>query len=154
MNLSALKHVYPFLQMQTIGNSVLGKELLAVRIGQGPKEVFYNASFHANEWITTPLLMKFLENYCISYVTNSDIYDYQSRNLFNTVSLYLVPMVNPDGVDLVTGAIAPQTAPYISTKQIARKFSRHSFSFWLESQYCWCGFKFAISCRLGASQGN
>lgn len=47
MNLTALKRVYPFLQIDSIGNSILGKELSIIRIGQGTKEVFYNASFHA-----------------------------------------------------------------------------------------------------------
>ena len=122
MNLGALKRIYPFLQIQSIGNSVLGKELFVVRIGRGSKEVFYNASFHANEWITSVVLMKFIENFCISYVTNSDIYGYQSRNLFDNVSLYLVPMVNPDGVDLVTGAIAPQSQAYSAAEQIAQNY--------------------------------
>lgn len=122
MNINALKIIYPFLQIDSIGKSVLGKELFVIRIGRGSKEIFYNASFHANEWITSVVLMKFIENYCISYVTNSDIYGYQSRNLFDTVSLYLVPMVNPDGVDLVTGAIASPSQAYLSAEQIAKNY--------------------------------
>ena len=47
MNISALKRVYPFLQIGSIGNSVMGKQIPYIRIGNGPKEVFYNASFHA-----------------------------------------------------------------------------------------------------------
>lgn len=123
MNLKALKKVYPFLEINPFGNSVLGKSLFSVRIGKGSKEMFYNASFHANEWITSVVLMKFIENFCISYVTNSDIYGYQSKNLFDTVSLYIVPMVNPDGVDLVTGSIDIQSKAYISAKQIANNYS-------------------------------
>lgn len=123
MNLKALKKVYPFLQIIPFGNSVLGKDLFSVRIGRGSKETFYNASFHANEWITSVVLMKFIENFCISYVTNSDIYGYQSKNLFDSVSLYLAPMVNPDGVDLVTGSINTKSKAYISAKQIANNYS-------------------------------
>ena len=122
MNLRALKRIYPFLQISSIGNSVLGKELSAIRIGRGPKQVFYSASFHANEWITSVLLMKFLENLCISYVTNSDIYGYNPSNILDHVTLYLVPMVNPDGVDLVTGAIAPGNSAYNVAQQIANAY--------------------------------
>ena len=67
----------------------------------GPKKVFYSASFHANEWITSVLLMKFIEDYANSYVENTSLYGYSIRNLFNSVSIFLMPMVNPDGVILI-----------------------------------------------------
>ena len=98
MNISSLKTLFPFIETGAIGNSVLGNSIPYIKIGSGPKEVFYNASFHANEWITTPVLMKFIEDYLLAYVNNRNIYGYSARNLFNQVSLYLVPMVNPDGV--------------------------------------------------------
>ncbi len=46
MNISSLKMIYPFLEISTIGTSVLGKNIQAIRFGNGPKEVFYSASIH------------------------------------------------------------------------------------------------------------
>ena len=46
MNISALKTIYPFLEISTIGTSVLGKNLQAIRFGNGPKEVFYSGAIH------------------------------------------------------------------------------------------------------------
>lgn len=122
MNLSALKTIYPFLEISLIGTSVLGKNIPVVKFGTGEKEIFYCASTHANEWITTPLLMKFLENLSKSYVNGRQIYGQDPRELFNDVSLYLVPMVNPDGVDLVTGLISPNSRAYSQAQRIANNF--------------------------------
>ena len=61
-----LQTIYPFLQVSSIGNSVLGREIPEILIGSGEKRVHYNASFHANEWITTPILLTFLNDYLLS----------------------------------------------------------------------------------------
>lgn len=49
MNLDSLKRLYPFIEITSAGRSVLGKNLPIIKIGNGEKEVFYIASFHANE---------------------------------------------------------------------------------------------------------
>ena len=127
MNINSLKKIYPFLEIGTIGNSVLGNSVFYIKIGKGSKEIFYNASFHANEWITTPILMRFIEDYCLAYVNNSSIYGYNARNLFNSTSLYIVPMVNPDGVNLVTGQIKPGSVNYEKAKNISNNYSSIPF---------------------------
>lgn len=119
MNITSLKTLFPFIETASIGTSVLGNSIPYIRIGNGQKEIFYNASFHANEWITTPVLMKFIEDYLLAYVNNTTIFGYSARNLFNQVSLYIVPMVNPDGVNLVTGEYKPISPEYIRTQNIA-----------------------------------
>lgn len=122
MNINSLKTVFPFIETGSIGNSVLGNSIPYIKIGNGQKEIFYNASFHANEWITTPVLMKFIEQYLLAYVNNSTIFGYSAKNLFNNVSLYVVPMVNPDGVNLVTGEYRSASSPYIRAQNIARNY--------------------------------
>lgn len=127
MNISALKRIYPFLEIGSIGNSVMGKQIPYIKIGTGPKEVFYNGSFHANEWITTPVLMKFVEEFSKSYVNNGSIFGYSTSYIFNSVSIYIVPMVNPDGVDLVTGDLPRNSYYYNLAKNISANFPSISF---------------------------
>ena len=61
--------------------------------------------------------MKFIEDYCISYNNNSTLYNYSVRKLFNNVTIYIMPMVNPDGVDLVTGALPTSSPSYTQAQQ-------------------------------------
>lgn len=101
INLESLKRLYPFIEIISIGKSVLGKNLPVVKIGNGDKKVFYSASFHANEWICSPLVMKFLSDYCYCYVNNLPIYGVNARNIYNYCTIYIMPMVNPDGIGLI-----------------------------------------------------
>lgn len=122
INLNSLKTLYSFLEVGSIGRSVLGKNIPYIKIGRGPKQVFYSASYHANEWITSVVLMKFLEDYCYTYQNNLSIFGYSARNLYNNVSIYIVPMVNPDGVDLVTGELSIGSLPYLIAQRISNNY--------------------------------
>ena len=122
INLDSLKLLYPFLQISSVGNSVLGNEIPVIKLGDGSKEVFYSASFHANEWITSPVLMKFLADFCYCYVNNLPIFGINARDIYNSCTIYIMPMVNPDGVNLVTGEISPNSSLYTNTMLIANNY--------------------------------
>ena len=66
--------------------------------------------------------MKFLENLSKSFVNNLNIYGVSAKDLFENVSLYIMPMVNPDGADLVTGLLTENTWGYNNAKKIANNF--------------------------------
>lgn len=117
---------YPFLETGVIGNSVMGKPIYYLRIGNGNTQLFYNASFHANESITTPLLLQFAEEYADAFLHEKNIGGVPATELYAEYSLYLVPMVNPDGVDLVNGILT--NGPYYrQAEQIAFEFPQIPF---------------------------
>lgn len=93
--------IYPFIQVSAIGNSVLGRHIPEVVIGCGSKRVHYNGSFHANEWITTAVIMTFMNDYLLALTNNANIRGIPAANLYLHSFLSTVPMVNPDGVELV-----------------------------------------------------
>lgn len=117
---------YPFLQAGSIGKSVMGRKISYIRIGNGEKQVFYNASFHANESITTPILLKFAEEYARAYENGGELYGVSAQKLFSEYQLYLVPLVNPDGVDLVNGLLT-NGIYYRNARDIAEAYPAISF---------------------------
>lgn len=122
-----LKARYPFIELGSIGTSVIGKQLYYLRLGSGANQVFYNASHHANEWITTPVLMKFFEEYAEAATTGGSIFGTPANLLLRQTSLYIVPMVNPDGVDLVTGAMSRSSPYYTRAQRIAADYPQIPF---------------------------
>ena len=117
---------YGFLENGSIGKSVMGKDIEYMKIGTGETQVFFNAEHHANEWITTPLLLKFAEQYAKAYATGEDIDGKSSKNLFDTKSLYIVPAVNPDGLDVVNGAL-PVGEYYNNVLAISKNYPQIPF---------------------------
>ena len=95
---------YPFIGRETAGLSEEGKPLHVLSIGSGRNELFINATHHANEWITTPLVIDFLESYAGAYVSKGSVSGRSAAGLFASAKLFVMPMVDPDGVDIVNGA--------------------------------------------------
>ena len=106
--LTELSQAYPFLQTQTLASTAFGRPIYAVTVGQGPRRVLYSAAHHANEWLTATVLLKFIEDYAEALQNDGEIGGVNARRLYQSATIHFVPMVNPDGVDLVTGAIGSE----------------------------------------------
>ena len=119
--LDGLKVRYPWIKIQVVGKSVMGTPLYALRLGTGNTEVFYNAAFHANEWITTPVVLKFVEQYASAYTAGEKLLGVSATELYENYTLYVLPMVNPDGVDLVSGVLESGSF-YNGAKKIAADY--------------------------------
>lgn len=127
LTLQGLKARYPFLIVNAITQTRFGRKVPQIAAGIGTRRVVYNASHHANEWITTPVLLRFLEQYAQAVSENGSIFGYPAQELYQRTKLHMVPMVNPDGVDLVTGAIAPDSEEYRQAEQIAARYPQIPF---------------------------
>jgi len=100
-DITALLERYPFIDVHSIGDSVMGKPLYEIKFGNGLTEIHFNAGMHANEWITSAALMNVINDFLIA-LTNSKAMEMQSAlATYSGYSFSFVPMVNADGVDLV-----------------------------------------------------
>lgn len=117
---------YPFVSVGEIGKSVMGRPLWRMNIGSGKRRVLYGAAQHANEWICTPLLMKFCEELAAAFAAGEDIYGYKAAEILNSSTIYLLPCLNPDGMDLVTGELQSGEF-YRQAKNIAANYPGFPF---------------------------
>jgi len=117
-----LVDAYPFLRTQVLTQSAYGRPVRTLVISGGERQVLYSAAHHANEWITAPVLLKFVEELAEAVQSGGRLYGVEAKNIVNAATIHIVPMVDPDGVDLVTGAIQVGTLPYEAARQIADHF--------------------------------
>ncbi len=91
-DLTRFRVQFPNIPVFSIGKSVENRELFAIRLGHGSKRVFFHGTHHGMEWLTAKLLMEFAKDVA------GGLYD--ADTLWKKSTLYLVPMVNPDGVEI------------------------------------------------------
>ena len=117
-----LVDTYPFLRSELITTTAFGRPVRTLVIGEGERRVLYSAAHHANEWITTPVLLKFVEELAEAVQSGGRLYGVPAANIVRYTTIYTVPMVDPDGVDLVTGAIEPGTLEYETAVRLSENY--------------------------------
>lgn len=120
--IQAITARYPFCRSELLALSAFNRPIRTLVIGNGPRKVLYSAAYHANEWITTPVILKFIEEFAQALESGGQIGGVDAQMLADAVTIYTVPMVNPDGVDLVTGAIQPGQLQYESAAALAERY--------------------------------
>ena len=122
-----LAEAYPLFRTELLTTTAFNRPVRSLVIGEGDRKVLYSASHHANEWITTPVILKFMEELAEAVQSGGRLYGVEARNIVKAATIYAVPMVDPDGVDLVTGAIQPGTLEYETANRIADSFPNIPF---------------------------
>ena len=87
-DIKILKESYPEVPVFSIGQSLDGRELIAIKLGNGSKRIFLNGAHHGMEWLTAKVLIDFAKEV--------------AQKKTAACSLYIVPMVNPDGVEIAS----------------------------------------------------
>lgn len=114
-----ITETYPFCRSEELTTTAFGRPIRTLVIGTGPRKVIYSAAHHANEWITTLVLLKFAEEFAATIQSGGTIFGTDARALAEAATIYMIPMVDPDGVDLVTGAIEPGQIEYEAARHLA-----------------------------------
>lgn len=120
--IESLLRTYPFMRSERLATTAFGRPISTLVVGNGPRKVIYSAAFHANEWITTLILLTFARQFGEAIVSGGEIAGQNARELKDKVTIYMVPLVNPDGVDLVTGAISPESPEYALATALSENY--------------------------------
>ena len=122
-----LLETYPDLRSEVLTTTAFGRPVRTLVVGRGERQVIFTAAHHANEWITTPVILKFVEELAQAIRSGGKIWGVNARTINDLVTIHTVPMVDPDGVDLVTGAIQPGTLEYETARRLADNYPQISF---------------------------
>lgn len=107
-----------YCELMSAGQSVQGRELWYVKIGKGADKVFINGAHHALEWITASLLANWCADFIDGIKTDGEIGGRRAREIYEKCTYYIMPMVNPDGVELVINGLSPENDRYISVSEL------------------------------------
>ena len=125
--ISQIVETYPFCRTEVLTTTAFQRPISTLVVGTGPRKVLFTAAHHANEWITALVLLKYAEDLAQAIQDDGILFGQKAQELANTVTIYMVPLVNPDGVDLVTGAIAPGTIQYEVAQDLADNYPNIPF---------------------------
>lgn len=113
---TALKNQFPdLIKLYTAGYSESGREIIMYTLGNGEKKALITGAIHAREHITTKYLLKVTEDYCNAFYSATGYYgNYNIYNLLNEYTLYIIPCVNPDGLEIILSNDTPEKNVRIS----------------------------------------
>lgn len=86
------------LPYQEIGRSILGRPIEVFSMGKGNKPVLFVGAHHASEWLTAEALLRFCTRLLSAAERKTSIGLADAQTLLSRITLYVLPMLNPDGV--------------------------------------------------------
>ena len=120
--LQQIAEKYPFTKLEEVGVTDFQRPIWMLTIGTGKRHVLFTAAHHANEWITALVLLKYAEDLAEAVQKDGILFGQRAKEMADAVMIHIIPLVNPDGVDLVTGAMTPESAQYLLARELAQKY--------------------------------
>lgn len=107
-NIAALAAAYPeLITTEVIGASSLGQDITLLTLGTGQRKVLVVAGMHAKEDITVSYTMRCIDEYVQALASGSRYGKYNIKKLLEEYTIYFVPLLNPDGLDICYGDAQP-----------------------------------------------
>lgn len=98
-DIAELDEKYDVFSSEVVGQTQDKRDIYKLKIGNGDKKILFYGSLNGTDYMTSQLLMKQAEYYA-HYMSDGLFNGYRYVDLFNNVSIEILPMVNPDGVSI------------------------------------------------------
>lgn len=119
---------YNFISLGCLGKSIFDRKIPIIKLGEGDKRILYIGGHHGSEWITCGILLRFINEYCELYKSNGRIDGIDIESLYHGVEINIVPMLNPDGVELSINGLDESNVLY--NRLLSMNGENKDFSEW------------------------
>ena len=103
---------YSYIEVGTLGNSFMGRQIPIVSLGVGESSVVYVGAVCGREYMTTVALIKFINEYCEVYSRCGRMYGNKLEMVFSERTIHVIPMLDVDGVEYATNGIRDKETLY------------------------------------------
>lgn len=119
---------YDFLKVGYIGESILQRKIHMLTLGNedAQKAVLYVGTHHGCEWITTLVLLRFVNELCEYYKSAKQPFGINLAGLFSSRCIRIIPQLNPDGADIHINGVSEDCLLY----ERLEKMSGGDYSHW------------------------
>lgn len=104
--------------IENIGRTWLCRDIYSIKIGTGPRKILYVGPHKANEWMLSQILINWIFDLEYAYLNKEPFLIYNIRTLCEKNTIYVIPMINADGVDLFLNGLEKSSPFYERVKKI------------------------------------
>ncbi len=116
--LKAIDSKSEHITVKAVGRSYRGREIPMVSIGKGEKKVLYVGAHHGAEGITSALLLEYIKEVSALLREGKRIGGVDRELFVNTRRVDIVPMLNPDGVEISVRGVSHDDIMYDRLKRM------------------------------------
>ncbi len=126
-NIAALEATYPdIIKTSSIGKSVQGRDITLLTLGTGERKVLIVAGIHSKESIAVTFTMRCIEEYAQAMTAGKNVGRYNVKKLLSEFTIYFVPLMNPDGMDIYLGLEQPEYTDQPLTEEELSDFKNNA----------------------------
>lgn len=106
----------------SIGRTTFERNIYGFTLGKGEKQILIVGAHHGLEWLTPPLIMEFARQYLEHLKSGKRLMGYNILKLYETATIHLIPMLNPDGIEIATFGT---DSPYLNRINLRNDFKKN-----------------------------